>query len=85
MGVGVVFSGLVLTYLTIVLIVKVPLLMAGWRKGRSLPAGGPGNAPVVEAAAPLDPEKMAVVAAALEIELRLRKSVANTRFTFRRR
>jgi len=85
MGVSVVFSGLILTYLTIVLIVKIPLLLAGMKKSQSVPAGSPGGAPVVQTVSVLDSEQMAAIATALEIELRLRRSVANTRFTFRKK
>ena len=84
LGTGVVFTGLVLTYLTIVLIVKIPSLMANWKKPEPTVVLAPQAAAPVVATASMDPEKMAVIAMVLEVELRLRKNVANTRYTFRK-
>lgn len=85
MGIGVVFTGLVLTYLTIVLIIKLPILAARWKgSGKTVTAPQVPSAMTVDLIPP-DPEKMAVIATVLEVELRLRKNMANTRFTFRKR
>jgi len=85
MGVSVVFFGLLLTYLTIVLIIKVPILLAGFKKPAAVLVQTPVTMSSVQEQLPPDPEKIAVIATILEIELRLRKNVANTRFTFRKR
>jgi hypothetical protein len=84
MGTGVVFTGLVLTYLTIVLIIKLPLLAAKWKK-EPVPVAVP-QIPVPAGTDPvqISNEKMAVIATVLEVELRLRKNVGSTRFTFRK-
>ena len=83
LGIGVVFSGLILTNLTILLITNFSR-WAHW--GKREPEGPsalrrPADPAGEEKTA--SPEQLAVIAAILEVESRLRKSIADTRFTFR--
>lgn len=84
LGVSVVFTGLILTYLIIVAIIQIPVLAEKLKRPKTVLAPQPEGKTAAETQTPVSAEKMAVIATVLEVELRLRNSMANTRFTFRR-
>ncbi len=85
LGIGVVFIGLILTYLMIHSFSLLPRVSALFRRG----PGGEENAAVEKLpdagtpASPVGSEIMAVIATVLEVELRLRSSLTESKFTFR--
>ncbi len=83
LGVSVVFAGLALTYFVIVAIIRIPLLMEKLKRTPVPPAAVEPKSPKAVLVLPSS-ETMAIIATVLEVELRLRNSMANTRFTFRR-
>lgn len=89
-GMGVVFSGLLLTSWLISAISLVPAWFNRRRQGppaRALdpaPASGPSAAAAMAIVPAPDPDTAAVIAALLDVELRLYGGQRNDRFTFRR-
>ena len=81
LGIGVVFSGLILTSLLISSFSFIPRLFAR-REKPSAPAAGAPETPAVPISPPPDPDVVAVIVAVLEVEFRLRLPLLEGRFTF---
>ena len=81
LGLGVVFSGLILTAMLISSLSVIPaLLKKGPKKINSNLREEPQTAAAVEA----EPEIIAVITAVLETEIRIHRAYGSSQFTFRR-